>query len=43
MLQLACAAKDGALGLNIDAEEQHRLDLSLDVIEVVLRDERLAG
>ena len=43
VLQLACAAKDGALGFNIDAEEQDRLDLSLDVIEAVLRDERLAG
>ena len=30
VLQLACAAKDGALGFNIGAEEQDRLDLSLD-------------
>ncbi len=42
-LELAIAAKDANIGLNIDAEEADRLDLSLDVIEAVLRDRRLAG
>ena len=31
------------MGINIDAEEADRLELSLDVIERVLRDPRLAG
>ena len=43
LLSLALAAKDARMGLNIDAEEADRLDLSLDVIERVLADERLAG
>ncbi len=42
-LELALLAKDAGMGLNIDAEEADRLDLSLDVIEAVLRDPRLAG
>ncbi|GGE32435.1 hypothetical protein GCM10011360_20360 [Primorskyibacter flagellatus] len=42
-LQLARAAKDAGIGFNIDAEEQDRLDLSLDVIEAVLSDPTLAG
>ncbi len=42
-LALTLQARDGNLGLNIDAEEADRLDLSLDVIEAVLRDPRLAG
>ncbi|TNC79512.1 MAG: bifunctional proline dehydrogenase/L-glutamate gamma-semialdehyde dehydrogenase [Oleiphilus sp.] len=42
-LALALMAKEANMGLNIDAEEMDRLDLSLDVIEAVLRDERLAG
>ncbi|MDX5403176.1 MAG: bifunctional proline dehydrogenase/L-glutamate gamma-semialdehyde dehydrogenase PutA [Rhodobacterales bacterium] len=42
-LELALAARDAGMGLNIDAEEADRLDLSLDVIEAVLRDPRLAG
>ncbi|MEM8647862.1 MAG: bifunctional proline dehydrogenase/L-glutamate gamma-semialdehyde dehydrogenase PutA, partial [Pseudomonadota bacterium] len=42
-LALTLEARDGNLGLNIDAEEADRLDLSLDVIEAVLRDPRLAG
>ncbi|EAQ02918.1 proline dehydrogenase [Pseudooceanicola batsensis HTCC2597] len=42
-LQLARAARDAGIGFNIDAEEQDRLDLSLDVIEAVLSDESLAG
>ncbi len=36
------AAKTG-MGLNIDAEEADRLDLSLDVIEALLSDPALAG
>ena len=42
VLSLALKAKDANMGLNIDAEEMDRLDLSLDVIEAVLRDDRLA-
>lgn len=41
--ELAHMARDGGMGLNIDAEEADRLDLSLDVIEAVLRDPALAG
>ncbi len=41
--ELAIMAKNAGMGLNIDAEEAGRLDLSLDVIEAVLRDPRLAG
>lgn len=36
------AAKAG-IGFNIDAEEQDRLDLSLDVIEAMMSDPELAG
>ncbi|MCO6385423.1 bifunctional proline dehydrogenase/L-glutamate gamma-semialdehyde dehydrogenase PutA [Aliihoeflea sp. 40Bstr573] len=43
LLSLALAAKDARMGLNVDAEEADRLDLSLDVIEAVLADPRLAG
>ncbi|MDO6564498.1 bifunctional proline dehydrogenase/L-glutamate gamma-semialdehyde dehydrogenase PutA [Amphritea sp. 1_MG-2023] len=39
---LALQAKQANMGFNIDAEEQDRLDLSLDVIEAVLTDEALA-
>lgn len=42
-LALTLLAKEANMGLNIDAEESDRLDLSLDVIEAVLSDERLAG
>ena len=42
-LRLAQQARDAGMGLNIDAEEADRLDLSLDVIEAVLRDPSLAG
>lgn len=42
-LKLAQQAKDAGMGLNIDAEEADRLDLSLDVIEAVLGDPSLAG
>jgi RHH-type proline utilization regulon transcriptional repressor/proline dehydrogenase/delta 1-pyrroline-5-carboxylate dehydrogenase len=40
-LELAVDAKAANMGLNIDAEEADRLDLSLDVIEAVLQDPRL--
>ncbi|MEP2783368.1 MAG: bifunctional proline dehydrogenase/L-glutamate gamma-semialdehyde dehydrogenase PutA [Pseudoruegeria sp.] len=42
-LKLAQSAKAAGMGLNIDAEEADRLDLSLDVIEAVLSDPSLAG
>ncbi len=41
--RLARQARDANMGLNIDAEEADRLDLSLDVIEAVLNDPYLAG
>lgn len=40
---LATQARAQGMGLNIDAEEADRLDLSLDVIEAVLADPGLAG
>ncbi|SDI47415.1 bifunctional proline dehydrogenase/L-glutamate gamma-semialdehyde dehydrogenase PutA [Aliiruegeria lutimaris] len=40
-LTLAC--KHAGMGLNIDAEEADRLELTLDVFEAVARDPRLAG
>ncbi len=43
LLQLAQAAKMANIGLNIDAEEADRLDISLDMIERVLSDPSLAG
>ncbi|MGD9913651.1 MAG: bifunctional proline dehydrogenase/L-glutamate gamma-semialdehyde dehydrogenase PutA [Rhizobiaceae bacterium] len=43
LLSLAIAARHARMGLNIDAEEADRLDLSLDVIERVLADPELAG
>ena len=42
-LELARMAKVANIGLNIDAEEADRLDLSLDVVEAVLRDPSLAS
>jgi RHH-type proline utilization regulon transcriptional repressor/proline dehydrogenase/delta 1-pyrroline-5-carboxylate dehydrogenase len=42
LLSLALQARHARMGLNIDAEEADRLDLSLDVIERVLADPRLA-
>jgi RHH-type proline utilization regulon transcriptional repressor/proline dehydrogenase/delta 1-pyrroline-5-carboxylate dehydrogenase len=42
LLSLALAARKARMGLNVDAEEADRLDLSLDVIEKVLADPRLA-
>lgn len=41
--ELCRLAKSYDMGLNIDAEEAERLDISLSVIEAVLRDEALAG
>ncbi|MRX51398.1 bifunctional proline dehydrogenase/L-glutamate gamma-semialdehyde dehydrogenase PutA [Paracoccus sp. S-4012] len=41
--RLARAAREARMGFNIDAEEQNRLELSLDVIEAVLPDPALAG
>ncbi len=43
LLVLARAAAAAGIGLNIDAEEADRLDLSLDVIEASLKDPGLAG
>jgi RHH-type proline utilization regulon transcriptional repressor/proline dehydrogenase/delta 1-pyrroline-5-carboxylate dehydrogenase len=43
LLSLALAARRGHIGLNIDAEEADRLDLSLDVIARVLSEPELAG
>lgn len=43
VLALALMARGANMGFNIDAEESDRLDLSLDVIEAVLADKRLAG
>ncbi|MEQ8658571.1 MAG: bifunctional proline dehydrogenase/L-glutamate gamma-semialdehyde dehydrogenase PutA [Hyphomicrobiales bacterium] len=40
--RLARMAQEAGMGLNIDAEEADRLDLSLDVIEAVLKDPKLA-
>jgi RHH-type proline utilization regulon transcriptional repressor/proline dehydrogenase/delta 1-pyrroline-5-carboxylate dehydrogenase len=42
-LSLALLAKAANMGFNIDAEEADRLDLSLDVINAILTDKRLAG
>lgn len=42
LLTLAQSAKAAGIGLNIDAEESDRLDLSLEVIETVLADGSLA-
>ena len=41
--QLARMAARANIGFNIDAEEANRLDVSLDVIEAVLRDPELRG
>ena len=43
LAQLVHQAKDAGIGLNVDAEEDARLDLSLDVIGQVLADPALAG
>lgn len=41
--QLAHLCRHYDIGLNIDAEEADRLDISLDVLEALCRDEALAG
>lgn len=43
LLQLAQRAKKNNIGLTIDAEESERLDLSLDLIELVFSSESLSG
>ncbi|WP_348645280.1 bifunctional proline dehydrogenase/L-glutamate gamma-semialdehyde dehydrogenase PutA [Methylobacterium sp. BTF04] len=43
LVELAYAARRHDIGLNIDAEEADRLDLSLDLIEALALDTRLAG
>uniref|UniRef100_UPI003593F638 bifunctional proline dehydrogenase/L-glutamate gamma-semialdehyde dehydrogenase PutA n=1 Tax=Blastomonas sp. TaxID=1909299 RepID=UPI003593F638 len=43
VLELAYAARDARIGLNIDAEEAYRLGMSLDMIQLVLSDRGLAG
>jgi RHH-type proline utilization regulon transcriptional repressor/proline dehydrogenase/delta 1-pyrroline-5-carboxylate dehydrogenase len=43
LTDLALLAKSANMGLNIDAEEADRLDLSLDIIQHVLADERMQG
>lgn len=40
---LALQAKAANMGFNIDAEEADRLDLSLDIIELLMRDPELAN
>ena len=40
---LATLARDGAIGLTLDAEESERLELTLDLTEALARDEALAG
>ena len=41
--ELALLARSAQMGLTIDAEEADRLELSLDIIEAVFADGRLAG
>jgi RHH-type proline utilization regulon transcriptional repressor/proline dehydrogenase/delta 1-pyrroline-5-carboxylate dehydrogenase len=43
LLQLAIAAKAANISMTIDAEEAERLDLSLDLFEMVYRHELLTG
>ena len=43
VVELARAARKARIGLNIDAEEAHRLGLSLNIIELALSDADLAG
>ncbi|MEZ5478719.1 MAG: proline dehydrogenase family protein [Thiolinea sp.] len=40
---LCLLAKKAGMGLNIDAEEAERLDLSLDIIEALVADKSLHG
>lgn len=41
LLQLCLLAKQYDIGLTVDAEESERLDISLDIIETVFRDQQL--
>ncbi|MDR3442282.1 MAG: bifunctional proline dehydrogenase/L-glutamate gamma-semialdehyde dehydrogenase PutA [Legionella sp.] len=43
LLELALLAKNYGIGLTVDAEESERLDLSLDVMESVFKDDSLEG
>ncbi len=43
LASLVHQAREAGIGLNVDAEEEARLDLSLDVIDAVLADPDLAG
>ena len=43
LLKLALLAKQANMGLNIDAEEAARLDISLDIIEQVFSNPLLLG
>jgi RHH-type proline utilization regulon transcriptional repressor/proline dehydrogenase/delta 1-pyrroline-5-carboxylate dehydrogenase len=43
LLRLAGLARDQNIGLNIDAEESERLDLSLDLLEALCLDAAFAG
>ncbi len=43
LLALACAAKAANINLTIDAEESDRLDLSLDLFEIVFCHDKLEG
>jgi RHH-type proline utilization regulon transcriptional repressor/proline dehydrogenase/delta 1-pyrroline-5-carboxylate dehydrogenase len=43
LLALACRARDHGIGLNVDAEEADRLELSLDLIERLCAEPALAG
>ncbi|MGI4949918.1 MAG: bifunctional proline dehydrogenase/L-glutamate gamma-semialdehyde dehydrogenase PutA [Janthinobacterium lividum] len=41
--ELAAQAQDAGIHLTVDAEESERLEMSLDIIEGVVRDERFRG
>ena len=43
LMSLCLLAKQYDIGLTVDAEESERLDLSLDIIEAVFSDPKLAG
>ncbi len=43
LLRLAALARELDVGVNIDAEESERLDLSLDLLETLCRDPAMAG
>jgi RHH-type proline utilization regulon transcriptional repressor/proline dehydrogenase/delta 1-pyrroline-5-carboxylate dehydrogenase len=43
LVELARLAKDGGVGLTVDAEEAERLEMSLSIIEGAARDSSLAG